>query len=201
MEVAHGVADGVHRVAHGQLVRAAQAGRDEALGLNFQYRQVQLLVVANQFGVIIGRAGEQAHVQGHAALDDVEVGDDVPRLGEHHPRAHAGRAVALVGGDAHHRGEHLVIDLVAGQDLGVLVVYEDGHVGVGLSPGQVGGVPVGVDLHMAGGAGGKGAPLGIRQGVGQVDHAQVSAEHQGRCGHQAQGHHQQRLTQAAGATV
>ena len=104
VQVAHGVADGVHRVPHRQLVRTGQLGRGQVIGLHLQNGQVQLLVIAHHLGLVAVLGGEHGHLQGHAALNDVKVGDDVAGGGGHHAGAHAGRAVALVCGDAHHRG-------------------------------------------------------------------------------------------------
>ena len=84
-QLAQGVADGVHVLAHVELIGIAQGDRLEVAHVDFQHSDVVLLFTAHQGGVIALAVGEK-HLDVADAVDDVIIGEDV-----------AGAAVAAAG--------------------------------------------------------------------------------------------------------
>jgi hypothetical protein len=125
---AEGVADGVHALAHLQFAAGADGNRRQ-LGrwrVDLQHRQVAVGKRAHQLGGVAGLVG-QRHARRAAALDDVEVGDDVALVVPHEAGAGAARhlhhvhaehvALRLQRGDVHHRGRDALEEI----DVGLLV--------------------------------------------------------------------------------
>ena len=138
-QLAQGVADGVHRLAHHQLVAVAQGDGLQAGGVDLQHRHVIVLLAAHQSGGVLGAVGE-GHLNGHGRvvhriLNDVIVGDNVPVLGEHKAGAAGRRGGGLSedvhGGihrDAHAGGQVGRIQLLRGHGLAAVAVGHRVHI-------------------------------------------------------------------------
>ena len=153
-----GVADGVDPVPHRQAVGGAELGGRQVPGVNFQHRQVAVGVAAHVFGVV-ELPGVQDHLAVLPALQNVAVRDDIPVLGKDDPGAHGG-AVPQLGQHQHHRGIHLLVDLLGGQ--GLVMSAQNLHGAA----------------HAGGGAGNRDllrlpVPLFLLKGDGKLGHAGV----------------------------
>ena len=147
---AQGIADGVHRVTHRQQVGVAELRRRQGIVRNGpQYRQILVLVIAHQTGVV-GDAGVQRHPAALAAGDNVGVGDDIAALGHDDAGTHGGRAVGLLRHHRHHRRVHLSVHLLNGKLLTGGVLTAELHA---LLPGDAGngGLLLAEDIHHAAG--------------------------------------------------
>ena len=117
-QLAQGIADGHHRLAHHQGVGVAKGGVGQVLGVDLQHGHVRLHIGGNQLG-LVGLAAAQGHTDIGGPVDDVVVGGDHAVGGDDHTASRALGHVLLhpiarrdhLGDDLHHRvggrGGHL----------------------------------------------------------------------------------------------
>ena len=164
-QLAQGVADGVHVLAHVELVGIAQGDRLEVAHVDFQHGDVVLLFTAHQGGVIALAVGEK-HLDVADAVDDVIIGEDVAGAAVaaddeagagygvlHRIAEHIGIHIAV---DAHRRAQVGGVDLLGGED-GLPVHMGQGYdavgggtlVNSGLSSAQMAGGQYAAAAHQA----------------------------------------------------
>ena len=120
-QLAQGVADGVHVLAHVELIGIAQGDRLEDAHVDFQHSDGVLLFTAHQGGVLALAVGEK-HLDVADAVDDVIIGEDVAGAavaaddeagagygGLHRIAEHIGIHIAV---DAHRRAQVGGVDLL-----------------------------------------------------------------------------------------
>ena len=111
----------------------SELGRRQFRLVHLQNGQVALCVSGHIPG-LVGMVVIEVHRAGAAALQHVVVGEDIAIGTEDHARAHGGLLLSQLGHDRHHRGVHLLVDLLGGQ-LGAVVRlhFQHGPLSIGVA--------------------------------------------------------------------